>query len=251
MNNTSKNIRPLLVIAALLMVFSQTACMKTRSQIKGDPSESAEATVNPRPGSTAAYEMEEVKSELTRISGKLEEVEHAQQLQNTSEVKEYASRLDARIAELEKNQMLLLSEVKALKDKEAQVVAREKEAAVPASDLLSEASSLLAQKHYEEATEKYKAVLNKGAKGKDGAEALFGLGECEFGQKNFKKAIVHYSKVQEVFAKSPRVPASLYKIGLSFERLNMPKEAKGFFNELNERFPKSAEAKRARSKVKE
>ena len=64
-----------------------------------------------------------------------------------------------------------------------------------------------------------------------------------FGKKSYKKAIVEYSKVQETYAKSVRIPAALYRIGTSFLKINMPKDAKSFFNLLLERYPKSPEAK--------
>lgn len=234
----------------LALALSQTACMKTRAQIKAQNA-SADAAEDPATAPIRRDEMEEVKSELTRLSGKLEEVEHAQRSNNVAEVKEYSTRLDARIAELEKNQILIMTELKDLKDRKAEAQAAAKEAATPSKDLLGQANQLLAQKKYEDAAEKFKTVLSKSPKPKEAADAHFGLGEAEYGQKNYKKAIVQYSKVQEVNAKSNRVPSSLYKIGMAFQHLNMPKESKGFFAELIERYPKSAEAKKARAKVKE
>ncbi len=77
------------------------------------------------------------------------------------------------------------------------------------------------------------------------------MGEVEYAQKSYKKAIVEFSKVQELNPKSARVPATLYKIGLCFQRLNMPKESKDFFAELQERYPNSSEAKKARAKTSE
>src|SRR5581483_2981140 len=129
--------------------------------------------------------------------------------------------------------------------------AEAKVAATPSKDLFANAHSLLKQQKYAEAAEGFQAVLSKGPKGKDAAEAHFGLGEAEYGLKNYKKAIVEYSKVQDASPKSPRVSASLYRIGMSFKHLNMQKEAKGFFSELVERYPKSPEAKKARDKLKE
>jgi TolA-binding protein len=240
----------LLTIAALAM--TQAACLKTRTQIKGggesaEPESSGETESKEAPRS-GRYELEEMRNEITRVSGKVEVLEHSQRSQNYQELKEYSARLDGRIAELEKNQLILLTEVKALKDEKA---AAAREAAVPATDLSTSAAQLLKEGKYEAAAEKYRALLNKGLKGKEAAEAHFGLAESEYGLKNFKKAIVQYSKVQEAFSKSTRIPTSLYKIGVSFQQLNMPKESKNFFAELLERYPKSPEAKRARAKAKE
>jgi len=46
------------------------------------------------------------------------------------------------------------------------------------------------------------------------------------------------------------MPEALYKIGMSFESLGMGEDAKGFYQELVEKYPKSPEAKKARKKVK-
>lgn len=240
-----------LSLLVLALSLSQAACLKTRSQIKGSSGNESGEAEDPAASQVKRYEMEEIKGEITRLSGKLEEVEHTQRVNNVSEVKEYSTRLDARIAELEKNQILIMSELKALKDKKAADEEAAREAAIPPKDLMAQGNRLLAEKKFDEAADKFRALLAKNPKGKDAADAHFGLGEAEYGQKNYKKAIVQYSKVQEANAKSSRVPASLYRIGLAFGHLNMSKESKGFFAELIDRYPKSAEAKKARAKVKE
>ena len=237
------------LLLTLALLFTQSACLKTRSQIKGAGSDNEAADDSASPAKR--YELEEIKNEITRVSGKIEEVEHTQRTQNAGELKEYTARLDGRIADLEKNQLLIMAELKEIKDKKTAQAEEAREAAIPTNDLMGQAKKLLAEKKYEEAAEKFKTVLNKNPKPKDAAEAQFGLGEIEYGLKNYKRAIVHYSKVQEVNASSSRAPASLYKIGLAFQKLNMGKESRGFYAELIERYPKSAEAKKARAKVKE
>ncbi|MEW6055400.1 MAG: tetratricopeptide repeat protein [Bdellovibrionota bacterium] len=228
---------------------AMNGCLKTRSQIRGnDQAEGQAAEDGSTPGGGSRYEFEEVKNELTRISGKVENLEHAQRQQNAGELKEYVTRIDERVSQLESNQVLIMTELKALKEKETAAQATSSHSV---SDLLAEGHRLLAQRDFEGANEKFQAAINKGAKGKDLAEAQFGLGEVEYGQKQYKRAIVNYSKVQETSSKSPRVPASLYKMGMSFHHLEMAKEAKGFFKELIERFPRSAEAKKAKARVKE
>lgn len=237
-----------IILLSLVLALSQSACMKTRSQIKEQSTENTNEAEEATPVTVKRYEMDEIKSEMTRLSGKLEEIEHLQRSNNVTEVKEYTSRLDGRIAELEKNQLLIMAELKGLKDKKAADDTAARIAATPSKDLLAQANQLLGEKKYDDAAEKLKLIIDKNQKGKEAAEAFFGLGEIEFIQKNYKKAIVHYSKVQEAFTNSNRAAASLYKIGSSFQHLSMPKEAKGFFAELVERFPKSTEAKKARAK---
>jgi len=233
--------KSVIAVFLIFIISAPSGCLKTRSQIKNDDQQPESADSNKTSGPQKDdYGLEEIKNEITRISGKLDDVEHNQQLQNTAELKETLSKLDARIAEVEK-------EFKEMKDK------TQKEAAIastPTKDLFAEASQFLKEKNYEAAAEKYQEILSKGVKNKEAAEAHYGMGESEFGLKDYKKAIVEYSKVQDSFAKSPRIPSSLYKIGVSFEYLNMQTEAKGFYNELLQRFPNSLEAKKARTRLK-
>lgn len=247
-------------ILTLALSVSQTACLKTRAQLKSEQGQSHEQPGGNDTGAadksgpakpSLSEELEMLKNEVTRVSGKIDELEHQSHQQNYAELKEFLARVDSRVADLEKNQILVMSELKALKDKEAEKEASVREAARPAGDLLSEANKLLGEKKCDEAADKFRTLLSKGIKGKEAAEAHYGLGESNFCQKDYKKAIVQYSKVQEAFMKSPRVPASLYRIGLAFQHLNMTKESKGFFSELVERYPNSPEAKKARAKVKE
>ena len=63
-----------------------------------------------------------------------------------------------------------------------------------------------------------------------------------------KKAIVDYSRFPEKFTKSKRMPQALLQIGRSFEAMGMKEDAKGFYQELIDKFPKSNEAKKVRGK---
>ncbi len=212
-----------LALTALLAATS--GCLKTRTQVRPDNGAQGEAVDEGSRGASAPkqsrVEIEEMKTELTRLSGKLDEIDHAQRARNSTDVTEALTRLDNRVVELEKNQILVMSELKDLKDHGIAAPAGKPGTAVGAS---------------------------KTGK-REAAEAHFNAGETEYSAKNYKKAIVEYSKVQEAFSKSPRVPASLFKIGLCFEKLGMAKEAQGFYSELTEKYPNSAEAKKARGKL--
>lgn len=242
MMKCTKNISATLLIVCIIGL---TGCFKTRGQIKNDRSAEENEDAGQPSTPSSKYEIEELKNEMTRLTGKVEELEHQQRNgQQATESSAAVSKLESRVAELEKNQLLIMTELKALKDKpEASHASNDQ-------DLFAEANRLYKERKYEDAAEKFRQVLNRGVKGNDAAEANYGLGECEFALKNFKKAIVAYSKVQEVSSKSARIPASLYKIALSFQSLNMAKEARGFFHELIERYPRSPEAKKAKARLK-
>jgi TolA-binding protein len=240
----------LISVLLLACLVSMPACLKTRTQMKGgsnedDAGEEAPSGAQAKPTKGMRYEMEELKNEMTRLSGKVDQVEYQQRGQNGAETKDAVGKLENRIAELEKNQTLIMSELQELKEKQDTAA---RASASSSKALLAEGYKLFKAKKYEESAEKFKLVLVKSPKGKDAAEAYFGLGEVEFQQKNYKKAIVEFSKVQDAAAKSELIPASLYKIGQSFSKLGMKQEAKGFFGELLEKYPKSPEAKKLKGK---
>ena len=66
--------------------------------------------------------------------------------------------------------------------------------------------------------------------------------------RNGKEAIIHYEKYRELNKKNKKqfYIESTLKMGLCFQNLEMHKEAKVFFREVVESFPKSAEAKSAK-----
>jgi TolA-binding protein len=61
---------------------------------------------------------------------------------------------------------------------------------------------------------------------------------------------VDYSQFPEKFPKSPRTPKALFQIALSFDALEMKDDARGFYQELAEKYPNSPEAKKAKAKKK-
>lgn len=71
-----------------------------------------------------------------------------------------------------------------------------------------------------------------------------------FEKKEFKSAILEYQKYVEKFPKGKKVPSATYKIGVSFQELGMKNEARAFYDEVISNFPKSEEARKAKSRLK-
>ncbi len=79
--------------------------------------------------------------------------------------------------------------------------------------------------------------------------AQYGVGECFFAQAQFDSAAVEYGRVEAGWPQGDRVPASLYKLALSRERLGQADAAKKSFEDLVKRFPNSGEAQLARERL--
>jgi len=79
--------------------------------------------------------------------------------------------------------------------------------------------------------------------------AQYGVGECFFAQSRFDSAAVEYARVEAGWPQGDRVPAALYKLGLSRERMGQTESAKKTFEDLVKRFPNSGEAQLARERL--
>ena len=242
MLSLSRNWKTRFVVLLLPLLF--TACLKTRSQLRDDRPEEAEETksVQAHPvtdvSNDGKYAVEEIKSELTHMVGRIEDLERAQK--DHSKGGEDIKKLDEKIVALTEKLNQLADTVTKL---------AEHPAITDPDEVYGKAKSFYQNEDYEAAAETLSAYL-KIPKAKHTEEATFLRAESYFKLKQYKKAIVDYSKFPEKYQKSVKAPLALFKIGQSFEALGLKDDARGFFEELVEKYPKSAEAKKVRKKVK-
>jgi tol-pal system protein YbgF len=245
--NTRKTLsfRLPILILTFASALTLTGCLKTRAQLKDDPDESGKAVpaqvqdVQPQ----GQYVIDEMKNEMTRLNGRIEDVERAQKQggdANSPGQKDELKKLEVRMADLEKAQAEMIEALKKVQD--GAPVASNTEA-------LDKAKAKYDSGDFEGAIQGFDAYL-KNPKAKKSEEATWFRAESYFNLKEYKKAIIDYSKITEHFPNSKLLPVTLYKIGISFDALGMHDDAKGFYQDLVEKFPKSAEAKKAKSKLK-
>ncbi len=226
-------------LALTLITFP--ACLKTRAHVRTDSPDAA-ATSSELLASQASA-IDELKTELARLTGRLEELERAQGQASKNEGAvqlEAVKKLETRLNELEQAQIETLENLKKV------------QTSSPAADPVSwleQGKSRLISGDLEGAAEALSEYL-KSSKPRQAEEATFLRGEAYFGLKQYKKAIIDFSKFPERFQKSRKMPEALYKIGLSFDALGMREDARNFFQELIEKFPKTAEAKKAKGRAR-
>jgi tol-pal system protein YbgF len=233
-------------LSALLLAFvllSSSGCLKTRAQLRDDDREASKPIpVQPaqevRP--QGQYVIDEIKAEITQLTGRIEDLERAQKEKSSSVEQEEIKKIESRLSLIEQNQAHIQE---SLSKVEASTALKNPE------EVFNHAKALYEDEEYEKAAEAFGKYL-KAPKVKKPEEATFLKGESFYKLKQYKTAIVEYSKFPEKYTRSSRLPEALYKIGLSFEALGMKEDAKGFYQELVERFPKSPEAKKAKKKVK-
>lgn len=74
-------------------------------------------------------------------------------------------------------------------------------------------------------------------------KAYHGLGLVEFGQKNWEKSLVLFSKIYTKYPKSSLAPSSLLHIGRALAKLEKKDESQQALQQLKEQYPQSAAAK--------
>jgi len=79
--------------------------------------------------------------------------------------------------------------------------------------------------------------------------AQYGIGECLFAQSKFDSAATEYARVESAYPQADKVPAALYKLALSQEKLGQGAQAQRTLEDLNKRFPLSGEAQLARERL--
>jgi tol-pal system protein YbgF len=235
----------LCTVSLVSLVVGTSACLKTRAQLRDEDDREASKPIAVQPAQDVRpqgqYVIDEIKAEITQLTGRVEDLERGQkELKEGGGNRDDFKKLEAKVAQLEQVQNQLQEIVNKL---------QESPALVNPNELFEKAKSQFEDEHYEAAAESFGSYI-KIPKVKKLEEATFLRGESYYKLKQYKKAIVEYSKFPEKFSRSSRMPEVLYKIGLSFEALSMKDEAKGFYQELLEKYPKSPEAKKARKKVK-
>jgi len=115
--------------------------------------------------------------------------------------------------------------------------------------LYDQASQDLTQGRYPLALQNFREYLRRAPTGELADNAQYGIGECFFAQSRFDSAATEYAKVEAMAPQGDKVPAALYKLGLSQEKLGQTAQSKKTLESLVQRFPLSGEAELARERL--
>jgi len=117
------------------------------------------------------------------------------------------------------------------------------------NQLYDQAAQDLTQGRYALALQGFRDYVRRYPAAELADNAQYGVGECFFAQSQFDSAAVEYARVEQGWSKGDKVPAALYKIALSRDRLGQKDAAKKTFEDLVKRFPNSGEAQLARERL--
>ncbi len=105
--------------------------------------------------------------------------------------------------------------------------------------------------NYAKARESFQSFLTANPSGEYSDNAQFWIGECNFFEKKYEKAILEYEKVIKQFPSSNKVPHALLKQGISFQNLGDKVSAKLLLQQVIRDYPNTSQSRIARSKLQE
>lgn len=210
--------------------------------------------------------IQQIQRDLSAIKERIDEtqVRVGRQIGQTSrEGDERVKNLEARLAKLEEDARAQTELLKSREDELKQLrEAAEQRAVVydgfsdialgetePIKRDFENAWRSFERKDYTVAATRFRDFVKKNPKSRLAASAQFWLGESHFALKEFEKAIVAYDEVRR-YPYTDKVAAALLRQGLAFAELGERVNARLVLQELIEKFPQSAEAPRARRRLK-
>jgi len=230
------------LVLALCCLFN-VSCLQSRPGVlpnseKREPPQRSGGSIQPTPVTPNPTQIvEDLKDELRRLSERLEELEHKnQQLLATAGKKTSdVEKLETKIAELENSQNALIEN---LTKKEKELTQ-----SVDIKALLESAKAHIKKDELEDAVTTLTTIVSN-QRGKNNEEAFYLRGEVYFKLEEYKKSILDFAHILENHTKSKRTAACLLFTAKNFEALGLKSDAKAFYADLKDRFPKSPEAKK-------
>jgi tol-pal system protein YbgF len=118
-----------------------------------------------------------------------------------------------------------------------------------AEKLYAGALALYSGRDYQQATAKFEEFVAVHPDHKLAGNAQYWIGECYYSQKRFAEAAEEFAKVEKLYPASHKIPAALFKKGLSLAELKRLPEAQAALQRIVERHGQSEEAVKAREKL--
>jgi tol-pal system protein YbgF len=202
-------------------------------------------------------EFEKLKQEVSQSRGDRAEVDSSvdevkveiAKLGNVVEEEAQGRRKD--IEDLKKDITALTSRVQALEQRAvAEEVAQKQLTVERPKASLDSGRKLFDEGKYDEAIEVFKSVIKNQPKSEEAKKGQFLLAESYFSTKDYATAALEFSEFRKSFPKDALIPNAIYRQAASFKEMGKSKEAKLFYQDLIERFPKSPFATKAKLEMK-
>ena len=110
-------------------------------------------------------------------------------------------------------------------------------------DLATLAKKNFSKKHYKDALNNYKELVNRKYKP---AFGHYMIGQCYFELRNYAKAIAHYKESASRYKKASYMPVLMLRTAYSMQKSGNPEGAKKFYSAVIAKYPDSLEASKAK-----
>lgn len=193
----------------------------------------------------------QMETQLRQLTGRIEESNY-QNGKIKQQLETMARDYEFRLAELEKNKVV---DVDAVRAKVKELREAHPQGAVVIQSFLpdgtvqqqySYAQKLVTKGQYAEAENALTEFLKRYPEDKLAGNAQYWLGQTYYIRKIYTKAARTFLDGYNNYPKSPKSPAFLLKIGMSFNAMGEKNEACDSYRELASRFPDSLESKNKR-----
>ncbi|GEJ55907.1 tol-pal system protein YbgF [Anaeromyxobacter diazotrophicus] len=193
-----------------------------------------------RTGADLAVNQDRLVEDVRRLSGTLEELAHRLDLVDQA-LAQQKSDTDARFAALKGSGAL--DELEARRKVEQLKLPSDK------GEFLALAQAQEAKGERAVARVLYEDFVKRWPSDPRAADAHFRLGELWYGDKRWREAILEYGKVAQDFPRSDKAPDALLRTGESMLALDLKDDARGLFEEVVSRYPRSTAAQRAKARL--
>lgn len=212
------------LFSSLALALVLSGCLQTRKDVEESESRKViheQVSYLQKSAADQGSQYQEIREDLRELGGRIEVVESKQDKQHTDRDRRLVS-LEQQNVELNKKIGVLTEEIGKL---EGQITT------------------------IGSAMDAMRTAQTQAAKAKPN-QSSFESGEEHFQNKDWANAILRFSEYREANPKGKKYAEATYKIGASFESLGKKKEAKAFFEEVIENFPKSSFSSKAKDKLK-
>lgn len=245
-----------------------SGCFKTTEDIARDERIDAmiiQAVDNQKLLAEQTLQNQDLQAKVAMLSGAIEDTQHVattsgQERNNNLEatlqqitaqletvqnkLNELNSQVAANSRELTEHRQFIRGLTKSLKIPTKQETSHD-------NPLINEALTLYKKKDYKSAKKIFLMVLNdKKASQSEKNQAYFHMGFIEYRDKNYQDSIIYFSKIYTKWPKSSYAPASIFQIGKALVELKEIEQAQASFEEVLNKYPKSKQAKLAKSEIK-
>ena len=209
----------------MLLSFSMIGCLKTRSELRGEQPTDSEGrfvtggNLNQQQRATIDSRFFEINRDFRELYGKIEVIEK-------------------KVSDLDEKPAPVAGETIS-PDQQGKISKLEKRVATLEEALLSLDKKLNGM-----------SGGDKSAKVKKKPKGPFGWGELYFQKGDYAKAITSYDEYRKKYPRGKRYAQATLKMGLSFQKMRMNQDAKAFYKEVIQRYPKTRVAVQAQKNLK-